>query len=312
MKVTYRTENHPIANVFIAETGSGKMLEFVESRQPPYTRKQKWVLIVSTLFGCPVGCRFCDAGGLYQGPVRYDQIMFQIEYLLRLRFDGSRIDTDKFKIQFARMGEPSLNHDVLKVLEELPCKYSFKNFIPSLSTIAPGGSEPFFSRLAEIRKKKYPRHFQLQFSIHSTDSAYRDYLIPVRKWDFRAIAEYGSSFFVKGGMKISLNFALSDAAAVEPDVLLRYFDPEIFLIKVTPVNPTAKASANGIRSSIVPGDEKPGLISQLEEAGYEVILSIGEWEENAIGSNCGQYITAVREMRDAPGGSYTYGLTKIQ
>ncbi|MBN1270783.1 MAG: radical SAM protein [Candidatus Aminicenantes bacterium] len=312
MRVTYRTENHPIANVFIAENESGKMLEFVESRQPPYTKKEKWVLIVSTLFGCPVGCKFCDAGGGYQGPVNYDQLMFQIDYLLRLRFQGKYIATEKFKIQFARMGEPAFNPDVLRVLEDLPGKYRFKNFIPSLSTVAPAGSEPFFSRLAEIRRKKYPRKFQLQFSIHSTDSTYRDYLIPVKKWDFQTIAEYGRLFFVKDGMKISLNFALSDSCIVEPDVLCRYFDPEKFLIKVTPVNPTFKASENKIRSSIKRGDDEPSLISALKKAGYDVILSIGEWEENAIGSNCGQYITAVRRMRNIPGGSYTYGLTKVQ
>ena len=31
-------------------------------------------------------------------------------------------------------------------------------------------------------------------------------------------------------------------------------------------------------------------MSKLEEAGYRVIVSIGETEENLIGSNCGQYI----------------------
>jgi 23S rRNA (adenine2503-C2)-methyltransferase len=32
------------------------------------------------------------------------------------------------------------------------------------------------------------------------------------------------------------------------------------------------------------------LASQLNAAGYEVIVSIGEVVENRIGSNCGQYV----------------------
>jgi 23S rRNA (adenine2503-C2)-methyltransferase len=31
-------------------------------------------------------------------------------------------------------------------------------------------------------------------------------------------------------------------------------------------------------------------VEALRQSGYEVILSIGEVEENAIGSNCGQYL----------------------
>ncbi|GAH48580.1 unnamed protein product, partial [marine sediment metagenome] len=33
------------------------------------------------------------------------------------------------------------------------------------------------------------------------------------------------------------------------------------------------------------------LVGRFKEWGFEVILSIGEMEENRIGSNCGQYVT---------------------
>jgi len=32
------------------------------------------------------------------------------------------------------------------------------------------------------------------------------------------------------------------------------------------------------------------LVNALDEKGFEVILSLGEEEENRIGSNCGQYV----------------------
>lgn len=311
MRVIYRTKENSIATVYIARTWDGKMLEFVESTQPPYTREEKWVLIVSTLFGCPVGCRFCDAGSNYKGKVSYEQIMFQIDYLLKLRFRSNRIDTDKFKIQFARMGEPAFNEDVIRVLEDLPDKYVFKNFIPSISTVAPESCGQFFERLLEVRKKRYPLKFQLQFSIHSTIHSVRDELIPVKKWDFPSIAEYGHAFYNPGGTKIVLNFALSKKSVVDPAILLEYFNPERFIIKLTPVNPTLRAVKNNIESSIKPGATEVDLSPALRKAGYDVILSIGEWEENKIGSNCGQYISAVKKKIKTLDQSYTYGLKPL-
>ena len=74
MRVVAKTGREDIAVAYVAETAEGKLIEFVESVQPPIPRDQKWVLIVSTLHGCPVACRFCDAGGHYRGGLTYDEI----------------------------------------------------------------------------------------------------------------------------------------------------------------------------------------------------------------------------------------------
>ncbi|HSG67060.1 MAG TPA: hypothetical protein VK994_00040, partial [Bacteroidales bacterium] len=147
MKVISRTQEHDIATVFVAENEFGTRLEFVESTQPPLDISKKWVLIVSTLFGCPVDCRFCDAGGDYRGKLSADEIFFQIDYLVKHRFPSGIPETEKFKIQFARMGEPSFNPAVLEVLEKFPRKYPIDNFVGSLSTIAPNGTDAFFEKL---------------------------------------------------------------------------------------------------------------------------------------------------------------------
>ncbi len=49
------TGKEEVAIVYIAEFGEGKRIECVESLQPPIPREEKWVLLVSTMFGCPVG-----------------------------------------------------------------------------------------------------------------------------------------------------------------------------------------------------------------------------------------------------------------
>ena len=70
------------------------------------------------------------------------------------------------------------------------------------------------------------------------------------------------------------------------------FDGENFLIKLTPLNPTYRAQYHNIQPGFDP--EKPetiqNLIAEFQAKGFEVILSIGELEENQIGSNCGQYL----------------------
>ena len=195
MEVTAMAGNDQIAMVYIADFGQGRAVEFVESIQPPLPREKKWVLMVSTLFGCPVKCLMCDAGGTYQGKLSCEEILAQIDYLVKKRFPGDFIPVEKFKIQFARMGEPSFNPSVLDVLTELPNRYHAAGLIPSLSTIAPRGVERFFERLLEIKERLYPNgNFQFQFSLHTTDDNLRDQLIPVKKWTFAEMAEYGNRF----------------------------------------------------------------------------------------------------------------------
>ena len=83
MKIIGKTGTEELAYVYLAETDSGNHIEFVESIQPPFTMKEKWILMVSMLFGCPGKCKFCDAGGNYQGKLSFEQIMFQIDYMIQ-------------------------------------------------------------------------------------------------------------------------------------------------------------------------------------------------------------------------------------
>jgi 23S rRNA (adenine2503-C2)-methyltransferase len=295
MKVKATAGNPDIATVYLAEVSDGKYIEFVESLQPPIPLEKKWVMIVSTLYGCPVGCAFCDAGGWYEGKLSTEEILTQIDYMVVRKFPNRIIPVEKFKIQFARMGEPAFNKNVLDVLEALPLRYQAPGLMPSISTVAPDGTDSFFERLPQIKDKYYSNgRFQMQFSIHSTNEQQRDKLIPVKKWNFQRIAQYGESFFnpKKSDRKITLNFALAENTELDIHRLMKYFNPDIFMIKITPVNPTVSALRNDIVNH-VKGDDglnEPKIAGLLRETGYEVIVSIGEWEENKIGSNCGQYI----------------------
>lgn len=307
IRIIKQTGTPDIATLYIGEFEKGKLVEFVESVHPPrqpYVKKV--VFIVSSLNGCPVGCRFCDASGYYKGKLSKEEIFAQIDFLKQKRFGFGSMNVEKLKIQFARMGEPSFNPAVLEALKEIPSRYETPNLIVSLSTIAPDSTRNFFKSLLEIKREIYPDNFQLQFSIHSTDLAYRRWLIPVKTWDLKQIASYGNSFYNMQGKKITLNFALDAKAPLDITTMIKYFDPDKFLIKITPINPTYKADENGMSSLVKPEKTDYDIVENLENEGYQVIVSIGALEENLIGSNCGQYLLthlkALKKLASGYGG----------
>ncbi len=312
MKVIASTGKEDVAIVYILEFEDGKMLECVEAVSPPKPRADKWVLLVSTMFGCPIGCMMCDAGGFYHGKASAETMFAQLDFLVYRRFPDGNIPSRQFKIQFARMGEPALNPKVLTVLEQLPERFNAPGLMPSISTVAPHGSQRFFDRLIEIKQEKYANgNFQFQFSLHTTDLSLRDRLIPTKKWGFQEMAAFGERFINHGDRKIALNFALAQNLPVDPDILLEYFTPEKFLIKITPLNPTYRASSNSLASYINPSRsaDQYAVVDALRKAGYEVIISIGALEENFIGSNCGQYLQRHLQSSEKLSAGYTYDVT---
>jgi 23S rRNA (adenine2503-C2)-methyltransferase len=284
--------NDDLARVFVAELSGGRRIEFVESVQPPIPRDEKWVLIVSTLHGCPVGCPICDAGGSYEGRLTADEIISQVEYLVRRRYPDGRCTIPKMKVQFARMGDPAFNDAVLDAIETLPSRLDIPGFLPSISTVAPAGRDSFFERLINLKRKHFSGgRLQMQFSLHTTDERARERLVPVRTWSFARMAEFGERFIEPDDRKIALNFAAPAGYPLDPEALRNIFSPEKFLIKLTPINPTRAAESSGLVGVIDPSD--PARCREIAESfravGYDTLVSIGELEENAIGSNCGMY-----------------------
>lgn len=133
---------------------------------------------------------------------------------------------------------------------------------------------------------------QMQFSLHTTDEARRKELVPTKTLTFKEMGRYGEQFWSPGDKRLTLNFATPKGYPLEPKRLLEHFDPERFLIKLTPVNPTVRSAQAGLSGRIDPNQpgENQALCDSFTQAGYDVILSIGELMENQIGSNCGMFI----------------------
>jgi 23S rRNA (adenine2503-C2)-methyltransferase len=314
LKIVSKIENQDIATVYIAEMPKGRMVEFVESLQPPIPREKKWVFIISTLYGCPIGCPMCDAGTNYQGKLSKEEMFDQIDFMIKNRYSDGKVEVDKFKIQFARLGEPSLNDNVLQLLRELPERIDCRGLMPSFSTIAPRGRDAFFNDLIEIKNNLYGEgNFQFQFSIHSTNCERKEKMIPASTLGFQEMSDFGRRYFKQGDRKISLNFALSAKEDLSAEVIHKYFDKERFLIKITPINPTINARRNKLGSIIKSKQQALQLksVRDLINYGYDVIISIGELEENKIGSNCGQYIKHFLDSKSRLENSYSYEVKEV-
>jgi 23S rRNA (adenine2503-C2)-methyltransferase len=282
--------NPEIATVYVGDFG-GRLVEFVESRQPPIPWKEKWVLILSVSFGCPIRCAICDAGGRFAGHLTAEQMARQAEFLVRRRYPDHRVPVPKFKVQFARMGEPALNSEVPGAMDRIASQLDAPGLMFCVSTIGPAGREGFFERIAGI-KDRFQGRFQLQFSVHSTDEDERDRIMPARKWSLEEIATYGEHFWREGDRKITLNFAVARGMTLSPGKIARIFSPDRFLIKITPVNPTERAAETSVKSAfaVKPDPETERIMARIRKAGFDVLLSVGEIEENRIGSNCGQLV----------------------
>jgi 23S rRNA (adenine2503-C2)-methyltransferase len=294
MRLISSTGNPDLAMVHVGEDEQGRRFEFVDSIQPPRTRDEKWVVIVSTMFGCPVGCQICDAGGGYEGKVDAEGMLWQVREAVARRFgDGATPGTAMLKVQFARMGDPALNEQVLDALVGLRRTYPDTNVVASVSTVGPATSRTFLDRLRLVKEEHYPDGaFQLQFSIHSTDREVRSRLCPIRTLTFDEMARIGETFRTAGDKRVTLNFCLIKGIPIDPAIVRKHFDPEHFLIKLTPLNPTARAREAGLVTLIEKDREEGahGFIEAFRAQGFDVLLSIGEYEENQIGSNCGQYL----------------------
>ena len=286
-----------IADVYVAREkgGRGRIFEFVDGLDHRYKRQDKWIINISTQFGCPLNCLFCDASHTFEGNIALELMMGQISAVLKMHDESLKKTCRKLKVHFARMGEPALNPSVPEAIGSLRNMTDNPDLWACVATTLPKGSGSWLRRLREAKEMHFRGRFQLQFSINSTDDSHRSKLMPFDYEDLGKAAEFGAYFFTKGDRKVALNFALAKGVAVEPDKIRRLFDPEIFAIKLTPLNPTSKGRESGLSSAFQPVDSTCviSLVEEFRDAGFETVLSIGDQRENEIGSNCGQAARSV-------------------
>jgi len=282
-----------VGTVFVGRLPGG-LVEFVDGLAEGRGRRDKWVIGVSTMYGCPVRCVFCDAAHSYSGRVSAEGLLEQVRAVLDLHPEDIQVCA-KLKVHFQRMGEPSLSGEVLTAIAALPSLLERRRFWPCIASVAPVGSERWFEDLLGLRRAMRDATFQLQFSINSTDPVVRRRIMPAKLLPLRWVADYTRSFYEAGQRKPCLNFALAHGWPLDADTILRLFDPSKVLIKVTPLNPTVMGARHGLRSMLGSGETEKldKELDVLRRAGFECLWDWGNVLDNVLGSNCGQSIRAM-------------------
>lgn len=295
MEIIERKEVKGLAVLYLARfrRNSKLLAEFVDTVEVGVGRSKKWVMMISTQYGCPVGCAICDSGSFgFRGNMTHEEIISQVEYIVDANPGLDLRNHPKVKIHFARTGEPSLNPHASQALRSLALKFPFPGILPSISTIGPRAKRSglFFEETRKIKNTYFANgRFQLQLSLHSTDESQRRRLIPFEIFTLREMAEFGRWFWSAGDRKITLNFAFAPDADMNSARVAELFSPDIFLIKVTPVNPTKKAQENALS---FPWMEPPACVErfceELKVLGYDVLTSPSWSQEIEEKTSCGQ------------------------
>lgn len=242
--------------VYAMETEDGYPIEVTDTFLPYYTkdaigrkqnilrsgepgsRLERWMIGVSVMSGCPVGCRFCATASLPRCRyLRSDEILSQVQFILDQNPEINPNDCKEFKINYTRMGEPFLNlHAVQETIARINVTYP--NVHHYVSTIGIKGAE--FSWIRD--------NITLQFSVHSFDETYRDWLIPyLRKMSLEEIGKVRTG----SNLKTTINLTLVREDDFSIQALQRLFDPNVHFIKLSPINPNCVSELNQMGAGVI-------------------------------------------------------------
>ncbi len=300
--------NVPTGNILIVEGQKGKleMLSIGDyGKDVNLTRQkvehvkllplsEKWVITISTQYGCSMGCTFCDVPmvGAGKNATFYDLIN---QVLTGITLHPEIKSTKRLNIHFARMGEPTFNPTVLDAAKWFHTHLLPEHEVvhPVVSTMMPKRNEwlkLFIHTWMRMKNRLYGGNAGLQLSINSTNEGERNIMFNGNALSLPEIAKIMDGI-VPVGRKITLNFAVA-GYEIDPDVLLRYFNPELYIIKLTPMHKTNTAESNDIKTSGKYTEYYPykEYDINLQNAGYEVLVFIASKEEDESKITCGNAI----------------------
>jgi 23S rRNA (adenine2503-C2)-methyltransferase len=259
---------------------------------------EKWVITISTQYGCSMRCTFCDVPKV--GPGRNataKDLIGQVLAGLRLHPDVGH--TRRLNIHFARMGEPTWNPAVLDATKWLKTHIDPEYCIhPVVSTIMPRRNEwlkTFVHTWCRLKNRLLRGEAGLQLSINSTDESERSVMFRNNAHRLEDIARLMEGI-IPSGRKITLNFAVA-GYVIDPSVLLKYFDPDYYLVKLTPMHKTVSCDECGLQTAGDYTTYAPYATheQELRSAGYDVLVFIASREEDEGRITCGNAILAGSE-----------------
>lgn len=311
----------PTGNICIMQADKGK-LEFVslqdygkaknikadflgytnEINQVPHgellSLADKWVITISTQYGCSMNCKFCDVPKVGKGlNATYDDLKNQILSALSLHPEIKA--TKRLNIHYARMGEPTWNKNVLdftKDVRKIIRPYIGRSLVhPVISTMLPKDNKflnEYLNEWVDIKNDIFKGDAGLQFSINTTNDKLRQDLFSNNSLTLEEISKIGKMLDMPKGRKYALNFALGDNFEINAEKLRDLFSPHKFMVKITPIHITNACKENNIETKNGYFDYSPyrNIENQLKERGFDVLVFIPSIEEDTSRITCGNAI----------------------
>ena len=250
-------------SVYLLKTDDGYLIETTDTFLPYYTkdaigcnqnnltdyevgsRSERWLVGVSVMSGCPVRCKFCATGKMKKWRnLTTQEIVNQVLFILGKNgikmnsFGKHTIKSKEFKINYTRMGEPFLNiegvKEAIKIIDEL-VDGKVHHYI---STIGIQGAD--YSWVKD--------NVTLQVSLHSLDEKHRDWLIPYNK---KVSIEELGKIRTESNLKTTVNMTLVEESDFDIEKIKKWFDPEKFFIKLSPINKNEVSEKNNLGGGVI-------------------------------------------------------------
>ena len=270
---------------------------------------EKWVVTLSTQYGCPQKCTFCDVPNIkFGGNADRVDLWEQLWNAFKCFPDVKYIE--RLNIHFARMGEPIFNEAVFDFARNL---YHSKSLIHRMTGIRLETVHPVLttslpkyknleSRIVEwcdIKNIVYNGQAGLQFSINSTNEDQRTKMFgggSITLTEFSKIAETLPDPI---GRKYCLNFAYASDFEVDGKLLAKMFDPENFMCKITPIHNNNACQSNQIQtmdgySSYLPYKAPE---ESLKGAGFDVLVFVPSMDEEDGLVTCGNAVLGGSKLK---------------
>lgn len=265
---------------------------------PVMPLEEKWVVTISTQYGCSMGCKFCDVPKVGPGKnATLKDLTSQVVSSLKIHPEVKA--TKRLNLHYARMGEPTFNENVLTHADCLMHEvrpYIGRSFIhPVVSTMMPWRNKnlvKFLQDWCEIKNYRYRGSAGLQLSINSTSDAKRRELFNGSSLPLNEISQIGKWLPDPVGRKYALNIALADGVEVDAEKLAGLFVPRKFMVKITPIHVTAATEENKIETTGGYAEFTPyqKLEKELKDVGFDVLVFVPSLEEDQGRITCGNAI----------------------
>jgi 23S rRNA (adenine2503-C2)-methyltransferase len=257
--------------------------------------EEKWVITISTQYGCSMGCTFCDVPRVGAGRnATMKDLSDQVSNAMSLH---PEVREGRINLHYARMGEPTWNEEVINSAYFLQNALNTFEFHPVVSTMMPKNNPDLFKFLSAWLdyKEMYEGNAGLQISINTTDEDARGEMFGYNSMGLGGISEMFydllSTYELKG-RKITLNFALT-GDEIDADKLRDLFSPRYFMCKITPLHATDSCQSNGF---CIDGynayDTYKPVEDSLKAVGFDVLVFVPSLEEDQSRITCGNAILA--------------------